>query len=197
MVDRDATRGRVRRTPKPLDRARLQELALRYVARFATSSGKLQAYLQRKIRERGWEDSSGPPEVGQLVTRFVEKGYIDDVSYGEAKASGLLARGFGARRIEETLRAAGLEEALRAEIGPSDSQAREAALALARRRRFGPFARRHVDEALDSGTEWHDKQSDKQLAAMMRAGHQFDHARRVIEAETIEELEEWVAEARD
>lgn len=193
MVERDATRRRTRRTPKPLDRARLEELALGYVARFATSSGRLETYLQRKIRERGWEDSSGPPDVPQIVSRFVDKGYIDDATYGQARASGLLARGYGARRIEETLRVAGLEEAVRAEVGPSDSQAREAAMLLARRRRFGPFAQTGANEALDMRL----KQHEKQLAAMLRAGHQFAHARRVVEAETIEELEEWVAEARE
>lgn len=193
MVDRDATSRRIRRTPKPLDRARLEELALGYVARFATSSGKLETYLDRKIRERGWDDSKGPPHLPELVERFVAKGYIDDASYGEAKSSGLLARGYGARRIEQSLRAAGLDEGIRADLAPDESLARAAALALARRRLFGPFAQNDVNEALD----WARKQHEKQLAAMLRAGHQFDHARRVIEAQTVEELEEWVAQAQD
>ena len=177
--------------PKPLDRARLEELALGYVARFATSSGKLESYLARKIRERGWDDNSGLPDVPQIVARFIDKGYLDDAAYGQAKASGLLTRGYGGRRIEETLRAAGLEEAVRAELGPSDSQAREAAVSLARRRHFGPFAEPGPDEAFEA----RHKRRERQLAAMLRAGHQFAHARRVVEAETIEELEEWVTEA--
>ena len=45
-----------RRTPsdrskKPLDASRLDELALAYVARFATSRAKLLRYLGRKLRE--------------------------------------------------------------------------------------------------------------------------------------------------
>ena len=40
------------RTGKPLDAARLDELALAYVARFATSRAKLLRYLARKVRDR-------------------------------------------------------------------------------------------------------------------------------------------------
>ena len=44
-----------RRPPKPLDPARLHDLAIHYVARFSTTAAKLEAYLARKLRERGWE----------------------------------------------------------------------------------------------------------------------------------------------
>ena len=37
-----------------LDGPALDRLALRYVEKFATSTGKLTQYLQRKLRERGW-----------------------------------------------------------------------------------------------------------------------------------------------
>ena len=40
-------RTRERRAPRPLDSARLDELALSYVARFATSAGKLERDLLR------------------------------------------------------------------------------------------------------------------------------------------------------
>ena len=51
-----------KRPPKPLDEDALRDLALRHVARFATSRGKLLAYLNRKLRERGWAgDLAAPP----------------------------------------------------------------------------------------------------------------------------------------
>ena len=43
---------RTRPNPRPLDAPRLEELALSYVARFATSAAKLDDYLRRKLRER-------------------------------------------------------------------------------------------------------------------------------------------------
>ena len=48
------------RKPSPLTATRLQDLALSYVARFATTRAKLEAYLVRKLRERGWEGDDPP-----------------------------------------------------------------------------------------------------------------------------------------
>ena len=184
-----ATSRREKRTPRPLDDARLRDLALAYVARFATSAGKLRAYLRRKLRERGWEGEGEPP-VEELVARFVEKSYVDDAAYGRAKAQGLLARGYGARRVEEALRAADIDEATRSDLAPEEHERRVAVVALARRRGFGPYATNMPESALERG-----KLKEKRLAALLRAGHEFAHARHVLEAATIEELEEWVAES--
>lgn len=191
MDDERATSGRTRRRAKPLDRTRLEELALAYVARFATSAGKLRAYLRRKLRERGCAEGE-EPDVEALVSKFVERGYVDDEAYGRAKVNDLASRGYGARRVEQTLRAAGIGDDLRDALAPGEGQKRQAALLLARKRRFGPFGR-----AQDIGPEEERKLKEKRLAAMVRAGHDFDHARRVLEARSVEELEEWVAEARD
>lgn len=191
MDDDRATSGRISRRAKPLDRSRLEELALAYVARFATSTGKLKAYLERKLRERGVVDGE-EPDVERLVSKFAARGYVDDEAYGRARAADLASRGYGARRVEQTLRAAGIGEKLRHDLGPGEAAKRRAALVLARKRGFGPFGR-----PLDGAPEDVRKLREKRLAAMVRAGHDFDHARRVIEACTIEELEEWVAEIPD
>ena len=65
------------RKPHPLNSAKLDELALSHVGRFATTRGKLEAYLARKIRERGWDDEA-EPQPAAIAARFVELGYIDD-----------------------------------------------------------------------------------------------------------------------
>ena len=77
MDARGYTGNERRRQPKPLDRARLDELALAYVARFATSAGKLERYLLRKIRERGWEGDS-PADPAAIVAPL--KGKLLSVS---------------------------------------------------------------------------------------------------------------------
>ncbi|MBO6767594.1 MAG: RecX family transcriptional regulator [Erythrobacter sp.] len=191
MDDERATFGRTRRRAKPLDRTRLEELAVAYVARFATSAGKLEAYLRRKLRERGFVEGE-EPDVENIVSRFVAKGYVDDEAYGRAKANDLTARGYGARRVEQNLRAAGIDEDLRQSLAPGEAQKRNAALVFARKRGFGPFEQK-ADVAPDDAR----KHKEKRLAALVRAGHEFEHARRVVEARSIEELEEWIAEARD
>ena len=191
MNDERATSGHTRRRAKPLDRNRLEELALAYVARFATSAGKLRTYLRRKLHERGFVDGE-EPDIETLISSFVDKGYVDDEAYGRAKANDLVARGYGGRRVEQTLRSAGIAEDLREVLQPDEAHMRQAVVVLARKRRFGPFGR--LGEA---GAEDARKLREKQLAAVVGAGHDFDKARRVIEASTVEELEEWVTEASD
>lgn len=167
--------------PKPLDGPRLEELALAYVARFATSTGKLEDYLRRKLRERGWAGAEEEPALAALVERFVSAGYVDDRAFALAKAAGLLRRGYGGRRIDQALGAAGITEHLRKEAKGTPPTQRRAALALARKRKFGPFGTSGLERAL----------REKQVAAMLRAGHPLDTARRIVDADDIATLEEW------
>jgi regulatory protein len=186
MTDSEGPHERRKRAPKPLDSARLEEIALAYVARFSTTAVKLERYLRRKLRERGWE-GEGEPRVEAMAERFVELGYIDDEAYARAKSGSLLRRGYGDRRVRQALGHAGIGEALRDEVRASEGEARQAALALARRRRFGPFGSEKPDKPL----------REKQIAAMLRAGHPLDNARQIVDAASAAEAEEWAAEADD
>lgn len=193
---------RQKRTPRPLDAARLDELALAYVARFAASAAKLESYLKRKVRERGWVEATEPrpgsrqetgPEISpeslpetlipELVARFVRAGYVDDTVFARARAGSLRRRGYGERRVTQALDAAGIASDVRAEVRAGEGEQRRTALALAQKRRFGPWGP-PVDRPA----------REKQLAAMLRAGHRLDTARAVIHAHDIESAQEWAAE---
>jgi regulatory protein len=155
----------------PLDPARLERLALRYVERFATTRVKLTRYLQRKIRERGWE-SDRLADPAALAEHMVALGYIDDAAFAEAKASSMSRRGLGARRIDGELRFAGIDEQDAEALRPSiDARAEESALAFARRRRIGPYAAQAPDRP---GRE-------KAIGQLLRAGHSLDLARRIVD----------------
>ena len=184
MADDRFRNRQTRRPAKPLDPARLEEMALAYVARFSTSAAKFERYLTRKLREKGWEGEGEPP-VAETVARYVELGYIDDESYARMKSGSLLRRGYGARRVNQALGQAGIAEELRAEVAPGQVAAREAAATYARRRRFGPYG------VADPATR------EKQLAAMVRAGHGFDAARALVDALSVAEVEQWIEEARE
>jgi len=186
MDDKGSSPRPRKRAPKPLDSARLEELALNYIARFSTTASKLERYLQRKIRERGWEGEK-QPSLGALVEKCVASGYVDDEAYARMKAGGLLRRGYGERRVRQALGEAGVSEDVRERTAPGEGEARRAALALARRRKFGPFAGGPLDKPL----------REKQLAAMLRAGHPLDSARQIVDAANVAEAEEWAAEADD
>lgn len=183
---------RRKRPPKPLDPARMEEMALAYVARFATSAGKLAAYLARKLRERGW-DGPAPPDVDGLIARFVRAGYVDDAGYARAKAQGLLRCGYGARRIDQALGHAGIAEDMRAEARGSERDRRQAALVMARKRRFGPWGE---DREAD-GPKIDPARRERQVAALLRAGHPLAYARRLVDEPSIEAAEEWVDEILD
>jgi regulatory protein len=170
---------RARRTLPPLDEAKLNELALAYVGRFATTRAKLRSYLARKLRERGW-GGAREPDLGTLADRFATQGYVDDTAYALAKSRALTGRGYGKRRLLQTLRAAGVEEAdSEAAREHADTEAVAAALRFAQRRRIGPFAPAPLSDP---------KQREKALAAMIRAGHSFALAREIVRLEPGSEI---------
>jgi regulatory protein len=180
------TMRRDKSPPPPLDAAMLDRLALRYVERFATTRGKLRDYLRRKIRERGW-DGQEAADVAGLADRMAELGYIDDRSFAEARVRAMGQRGLGERRISGALRAAGIEGEDSDAVQPSiEDQAEASAIAFARRRRIGPFARGEVDRTAH----------DRAIGAMLRAGHDFDRSRRIL-AMTPQDVDRFDAESGD
>jgi regulatory protein len=166
------SKRRPKRPPKPLDRDSLPEIALRYAGRYATTRAKLHAYLDRKLRERGWAGED-MPDVGALVTRMAELRYVDDAAFATMKAAAIGRRGYGARRVSEALKLAGVEEADR-EAPEQEARANrwEAARRLAQRKRIGPYALDPADRP----------QREKQIAAFLRAGHDLAMARLWVNA---------------
>jgi regulatory protein len=188
MTHRPQSRFPEKRKARPLDAQRLEELALAYVARFATSAAKLEGYLARKLRERGWheEGDGGAGRAAAIVARFVAAGYVDDEAFARAKSGGLLRRGYGMRRVGQALGAAGIAEHIRTAVAPGEAAQRQAALALARKRRLGPFG---AEPPADRPAR------EKQIAAMLRAGHPLDSARELVNAASVDAAEEWAAQA--
>jgi regulatory protein len=174
-------RSTARRARPPLDSAKLDELALAYVGRFATTRGKLRAYLARKLRERGWAGER-EPDIEAVAERLAGHGYIDDAGYALAKSRALSGRGYGKRRVITALRAAGVgEEDGAGARDHADAEAVRAALRFAERRRIGPFAHARSDDPRDR---------EKALAAMIRAGHGFAVARAIVALDPGDELDE-------
>ena len=159
-----------RKVRPPLTTEALKELALTYVGRFATTRAKLASYLKRKLAERGWEDSH-PPDVSAIVEGLSELGYVDDAAYAMAKSRALTGRGYGARRVRESLRSAGVGEPDSAAAQEAaQAEAVEAALRFAQRRRLGPFGDGQGDRP----------ERERALAAMIRAGHPFSLSKAIL-----------------
>ena len=169
-----------KKPPPPLNDERLRGLALHYVGKYATTQAKLGAYLARKIRERGW-DGERRTDVSALVEQFAELGYINDAQFAEARSRSFVRRGYGERRLNEDLRASGIGESDAVSAKEHMAQSAFAAAEnFARRKRIGPFA----SEAAPT------EKRHKQLQAFVRAGHGFEIAKRFVNAEPGDELEE-------
>lgn len=173
-------RNAPRRPRPPLSEASLRDLALNYLGRFATTRAKLGAYLSRKVRERGW-DGERPADIEGVIARMAELGYVDDAAFALSKARSLGARGYGRRRVDSALRAAGVEDVdSSAARDHAAAEAAESALRFARKRRIGPFAPDPADRA----------QKERMLAAMVRAGHDFALAKAILALDPGSDVEE-------
>ena len=189
--DRQATANRQgrrgKRQPKRPDRASLAAAALAYLARFAASSEMLRRVLMRRVETAARagliEREEGAALVAQVVQRAAASGLVDDEGFAVQRARSLLRRGKAPAMVKSALAAKGVDRELaaRALAALGDEMpdpVRSAALALARRRRLGPFR-----------TTARDEHRDRDLATLARAGHPLEIARWVVDAADAESLE--------
>lgn len=166
-------------------------MALAYLERYASSKEQLRRVLMRRVdrsaamgevdraEAQGWVD--------ELIGRLGTAGVVDDRTFALARAQTLARRGTSPRLIAARLIHAGvagelIDEALAelaAQAGQHGDSARAAAVALARRRKLGPYR----------SEPGRSERRDKDLAALARAGFDLDTAREVIDAESQEDLE--------
>lgn len=174
-----------RKPPRPVTPAVLDRMALAYLERYASSAQNLRRVLARKVERRCRLREEDPepflPLVDAAVARAVSSGLVNDAGYAEARVASLRRRGGSSRAISARLVAKGVDretarEALardadaRAADDPDDDPEREAARALARRRRIGPF------RAAARG-----ENRDRDLARLARAGFAYAIARAVVD----------------
>jgi len=176
--------------PRKITAQRLTNIALNHLDRYASSAENLRRVLERRVfkaarfhedmdvnEAKGWIDA--------LIKRYVESGLLNDSAYAETRARSLMQRGSSARLIRMKLMEKGLDEAsIDAAFKALQVDAPDpelfAAIKLARRRRIGPYC----DPA--KRVELH----DKHLAALARSGFSYDMAQRVVDADSVEALEE-------
>ncbi|WP_207480403.1 regulatory protein RecX [Arenibaculum pallidiluteum] len=185
----DGAEQRGRKVARRVTPQSLENAALHYLERFATSSANLRRVLMRRVqrsaRDHGTDPEEGAAWVDALVERYRRSGILDDRVYAEARAASLQRRGASTRAIREKLAAKGIGreqadaalDALGEEIGGDLDL--EAAKAFARRRRLGPF--RAGDR---------EAQRERDLAALGRAGFSYETARRVIDARDPDAIDE-------
>lgn len=171
---------------KTSDPPDLEKAALRYLERYASSVAGLRRVLGRKLRRAAMgKDGETPGDqaaVEAVLARLVRMGLLDDARYAEFRAASLARRGASLYAIRRDLALRGVARlqidtavaALKEESGGTADEAdRAAALALARRRRIGPYRSGTVRAAY----------RDRDLAALGRAGFALEIARSVIDGD--------------
>lgn len=183
------TTGKMRRKgPKIADARYLENAALHYLERFASSSANLRRILMRKVERSARAHGSDPVEgeriVDDIITRYLRAGLLDDVAYASQQVASLRRRGKSRYGIRGRLAVKGVAaeiidstiEALDRESGEGDLAA---ACALVRRRRLGPFRseRARIEHRR------------KDFATLARAGFSLDVARRVLSVSNAADLD--------
>ena len=180
------------RIPNKITPERLANIALRYLERYASSSENLRRVLARRVHtaarfhdDLDVETANG--WIDDLIERYQNAGLLNDLAYAEARARSLMDRGVASRVIRMKLMEKGvdtdtIDRALEALSEEAPNPELHAAVKLARKRRLGPYA--------DPDKRERDK--EKHLAALARAGFSYDMAKRIIETEDADELEDLI-----
>jgi len=182
-----------RRVARPITAKYLQNAATFYLERYPSTAEGLRRVLNRRVRKAEMFQVPIMDDVQQaiaaIVQKFVDAGMIDDKAFAQTKARALHRRGSSTKLTRQKLQHAGVDAATLAQAMAGldeelhvDPRRREwtAAVALARRRKLGPF-RPHKDRK--------DKRL-KDLAAMARGGFDYQLARKVIDAGDADALDE-------
>lgn len=165
------------RPPRPAgpapDAARLREVAIAHLARFAATEAGLRRVLLRRVARWAREaEAEGQADIAaraaaaraaaaEVARRLVAEGAVDDAAFAQSRARRLLRAGRSRRAALAHLRDKGVAAATAAAALPAGEEAElAAALAFCRRRRLGPFG----------PAEPPPEARQKALAALARAG---------------------------
>ena len=182
-------------------KTRLENKALHYLGRYASSEANLRQILKRfamrKCQPTDADDDDADAdtdafrqiletEIDALITRYRALGYVDDRGFALGRARAMRTRGASTRRIIQTLKAKGVDAEIASEImadglkadtdtnpeTPSADAETTAARIYAQRRRLGQYA----SPTSQAKPNW----QNRHLASMMRAGFNYATAKSAL-----------------
>lgn len=170
---------RKRRQQKKITPQRLKNIGLYYLQRFETSKAGLRSVLLRRIdayaRENlGWNKEEACKAAEDIISEFERMHYIDDSRYAEMKVRDYLSAGKPARYIAGKLKAKGISEAdINSVLEQQEYDQQAMALKFAKRKKIGPY------RAEEERREFR----QKDMAALVRAGFDYDVVCEVLDSE--------------
>ena len=149
---------------KPLTERCLENIALFYLARFETSTGKLRQVLKRRVQRQKMQGIDIDPNISQWIENVVRKmcaqGYINDERYVESCVRRWSELGKSHQVIRQKLLAEGMSEDMFSQYLSAQDEIEIA-------RRF--VQKKHLG-----------KDYQKDLAKMARAGFSYEVAKEVL-----------------
>jgi regulatory protein len=168
-----------RKKPKKITAQYLHNAGLYYLQRFAASRGQFRFVMLRKIKRSCMEHRDQDYEacarlVEETVEKFERAGLLNDELYTRGAVISLRRQGKSKNAIVSKLKTRGVAATLVTEtLGAQDTEDSElrAALTVLRRKKAGPFG---------------DRDTEKTLAALARAGFSYDTAGRAMKMDRVE-----------
>lgn len=183
----DAAKKRQKKIPRRITKDRLRNIALYHLQRYATSAANLNNVLYRRVLKAARHHETDMDEakswIAEVIDGLVRSSAIDDTRYADGKALAMLRRGQSPQKVRAYLASKGIS---RDKIDTALSTAGEefgdvdlkAATAYATRRRLGPFRIEDLTQ----------ERKKKELAILGRAGFRYETARKIVEAETEDDI---------
>lgn len=192
--DPDDKKPKKKRGPRKVSPSYLENSAAYYLGRFSSSSANLRRIMMGKIHRsanhHGTDIDEAEKWLDALIEKFERLGYLDDTAFAQMRARGLHSRGTPLVGIRFKLKKQGVgDEDIEAALAhlEDENETRDldwdAAVKLARRRRLGPYRTDNPDARKE--------RREKDMGALARAGFGYDIAQRIVDTDTVEELEDY------
>ncbi len=174
------------RKPKPLNKERLEFLALRYITRYASTRGMLARVLQRHIDKAAYADANLVKSEAErwkenILNRYEEKNWINDGDLAKRFIEHAQHAGLSSQKMQQKLLHKGVSKHLikekileTLEDQSVDEMDLKSAQVFAKKKKLGIYRTSK------------DADPKKELAKMCRAGFSFETARKALNV-TIEE----------
>ncbi len=174
------TRKKGPRIPKKITQSYLENAALFYLQRYASSAANLRRILLHKIKKSCQHHKTSVedfiPLLDGIIARYNSSGLLNDAQFSKSKAESLRRQGRSAWYIRQKLSIKGLseEDINRSldEVGNDEEAEISAALILIKKKKLG---------GLRPGNSASKEQNMKDIAVLARAGFSYKVATAALE----------------
>jgi regulatory protein len=184
---------KLRKIPTPQS---LAAIALHYLGRYAASEASLRRVLTNRVRRAAMQHPEFAADAAQqnilresiesIIASHKKTGVVNDATFAATKINSLRRQGRSRRAIQQKLAVKGvksetIKDALILHDDGSEPEETDmkAALALARRRKFGTFRKKPAD----------DDRRRKDMAAMARAGFSMSIILKILKTTAPEDFD--------